>query len=55
MKKYKKMKNRIVILSILASVGFLSSCSDSYLQEDYSDPTLISYDQNTIRTNQDLQ
>ena len=55
MKKYKKMKNRIVILSILASVGFLSSCSDSYLQEDYSDPTQISYDQNTIRTNQDLQ
>lgn len=36
-------------------MGLLSSCSDSFLQEDYSDPTLISYDENTIRTNQDLQ
>lgn len=49
------MKNRIFISSILVVMGLLSSCSDSFLQEDYSDPTLISYDENTIRTNQDLQ
>ena len=36
-------------------MGLLSSCSDSFLQEDYSDPRLISYDQNTIKTNVDLQ
>jgi len=49
------MKNRIFISSILVAIGLLSSCSDSFLQEDYSDPILISYDENTIKTNQDLQ
>ena len=49
------MKNRIFISSILVAMGLLSSCSDSFLQEDYSDATQISYDGNTITTNQDLQ
>jgi len=48
------MKNRIFLSGILL-IGLLSSCSDSFLREDYSDPTLISYDENTIKTNQDLQ
>jgi len=49
------MKNRIFLSSLLLAAGLFSSCSDSFLQENYSDPVLISYDESTIRTNQDLQ
>ncbi|MGC4129992.1 MAG: RagB/SusD family nutrient uptake outer membrane protein [Bergeyella sp.] len=49
------MKNKIFLSGIIAIAGLFSSCSDDFLQENYSDPILISYDENTIKTNDDLQ
>ena len=48
------MKNKILIL-LIAALFFAESCSDSYLQEDYSPAFLIPIDANTIKTNDDLQ
>ncbi len=48
------MKNKILI-PFIAVLSFLGSCSDSYLQEDYSPALLIPIDANSIKTNDDLK
>lgn len=49
------MKNNIFISGAIAAVLSITSCSDSYLQEDYYPATYIPLDNNTIKTNEDLQ
>lgn len=49
------MKNNIYISLAVGALISLSSCSDSYLQEDYAPALKIAIDENTIKTNEDLQ
>ena len=49
------MKNKIFILGAFVALLGMSSCSDSFLEENYSEALNIPLDANTIKTNEDLQ
>ncbi|MFC4164700.1 RagB/SusD family nutrient uptake outer membrane protein [Epilithonimonas zeae] len=49
------MKNKIFILGAFVALLGMSSCSDSFLEENYSEALNIPLDANTIKTNDDLQ
>lgn len=49
------MKNKIFIIGALVSLLGIASCSDSFLEENYSEALNIPLDANTIKTNDDLQ